>query len=348
MLIQILIYIQRYRIDFCPLCVYPVLLIGIKFFCNLLNMSSATKKPKIIIICGPTGIGKTATAVNLAQHFNGQIIGADSMQVYKYMDIGTAKPTAEEQNRVIHHMIDIVEPDEAFDAAQYADLARTKIFELNRQNIRPFVVGGTGLYIKALLYGLFDEAGSDPDVRKRLKEEAAVHGIENMHIRLGRLDSETAQRLHAHDTYRILRALEVIETTGKPISQHHQEHGFLEQPFRSLKIGLNMDRTILYEGINARVDAMISAGFVDEVRQLLARGYTGDLKSMQSIGYRHMIDYIEGRLPWEECTRTLKRDHRRYAKRQLTWFNADPEIIWKEPGQIHAIKMIIEQFLGAV
>jgi tRNA dimethylallyltransferase len=307
-------------------------------------MSSATEKPKIIIICGPTGIGKTAVAVDLAQHLNGQIIGADSMQIYKYMDIGTAKPTAEEQIRVAHHMIDIVEPDETFDAARYAGLARAKIFALNQQNITPFVVGGTGLYIKALLYGLFNAEGSDPDVRRRLKEEAAVHGSEYLHARLGRLDPETSRRLHAHDTYRILRALEVVETTGKPISRHHQEHGFLEQPFRSLKIGLNMDRAILYAGIDARVDAMISAGFVDEVRNLLARGYTRDLKSMQSIGYRHMIDYIEGRLPWEECTRTLKRDHRRYAKRQLTWFGADPEIIWKEPGQTSAIRIMIEKF----
>ena len=309
-------------------------------------MSSATAKPKIIIICGPTGIGKTAVAVDLAHHFNGQIIGADSMQIYKYMDIGTAKPTAEEQNRVAHHMIDIVEPDETFDAARYARLARAKIFALNQQNITPFVVGGTGLYIKALLYGLFNAAVSDPDVRRRLKEEGAVHGCEYLHARLGRLDPESARRLHTHDTYRILRALEVVETTGKPISRHHQEHGFLEQPFRSLKIGLNMDRAILYEGINARVDAMICAGFVDEVRSLLARGYPSDLKSLQSIGYRHMLDYIEGRLSWEECTRTLKRDHRRYAKRQLTWFGADPEIIWKEPGQAGQIKDLINNFLG--
>jgi tRNA dimethylallyltransferase len=309
-------------------------------------MSSATEKPKIIIICGPTGIGKTAVAVDLAQHFNGQIIGADSMQVYKHMDIGTAKPTAEEQIRVTHHMIDIVEPDETFDAARYAGLARAKIFELNQHNITPLVVGGTGLYIKALLYGLFNGEVFDPDVRRRLKEEAAVHGNAYLHARLGRLDPETAQRLHTHDTYRILRALEVVETTGKSISRHHQEHGFLEQPFRSLKIGLNMDRADLYEGINARVDAMISAGFVDEVKNLLARGYSKDLKSMQSIGYRHMVDYIEGLLEWEECARTLKRDHRRYAKRQLTWFGADDEIIWKEPVQVSAMKDLVNNFLG--
>ena len=311
-------------------------------------MNSATAKPKIIIICGPTGIGKTTVAIDLAQHLEGQIVGADSMQVYKYMDIGTAKPTAAEQARVVHHLVDFVEPDESFDAAQYAAKAREKIIELDQQRITSFVVGGTGLYIKALLYGLFDEKVSDPEIRDRLKAEADTHGIQCLYERLGRLDSETANRLHPNDTYRILRALEVIEATGQAISKHHKKHGFFDQPFESLKIGLEMDRTILYERINRRVDAMISDGFLDEVKGLMARGYSPDLKPMQSIGYRHMVDYIEGRLSWEECVRTMKRDHRRYAKRQLTWFGADSEIIWKAPGQVKALKLLIENFMSEV
>jgi tRNA dimethylallyltransferase len=258
-------------------------------------MNAAPAKPKIIIVCGPTGIGKTSVAIDLARHFEGQIIGADSMQVYKYMDIGTAKPTAAEQARVVHHLVDFVEPDEPFDAAQYAEMARTKIIELDQQRITPFVVGGTGLYIKALLYGLFDEKVSDPEIRDRLKAEAGAHGIQCLYERLGRQDPETADRLHPNDTYRILRALEVIEATGQTISKHHKKHGFFDQPFESLKIGLVMDRALLYERINRRVDAMISAGFLDEVKGLMARGYSVDLKSMQSIGYRHMVDYIEGR-----------------------------------------------------
>ncbi len=205
-------------------------------------MNSATAKPKIVIICGPTGIGKTAVAIDLAQRFKGQIIGADSMQIYKYMDIGTAKPTAEEQARVVHHMIDIVAPDEPFDAARYAERARRIIAELCQHHILPFVVGGTGLYIKALLYGLFNDDVSDPQIRARLKAEAETHGIEYLHQRLSRLDPETAQRLHPHDTYRILRALEVVEASGKCISYHHREHGFDEQPFDALKIGLKMER----------------------------------------------------------------------------------------------------------
>jgi len=311
-------------------------------------MNAATAKPKIIIICGPTGIGKTTVAVNLAQHFGGEIVGADSMQVYKYMDIGTAKPTAAEQARVVHHMVDFVEPDEPFDAAQYAARAREKIIELDQQRITPFVVGGTGLYIKALLYGLFDEKVSDPEIRARLKAETDARGIQSLYERLGRLDPETASRLHPNDRYRILRALEVIAATGQTISKHHKKHGFFHQPFESLKIGLEMDRTLLYERINRRVDAMISAGFLDEVKGLMARGYSTNLKPMQSIGYRHMVDYIEGRLNWDECVRTLKRDHRRYAKRQLTWFGADPEIIWKEPRQVEELKLSVENFMGEV
>jgi tRNA dimethylallyltransferase len=309
-------------------------------------MKPATVKPKIIIICGPTAIGKTTVAIDLAQDFEGQIIGADSMQVYKYMDIGTAKPTAEEQGRVLHHMVDIVEPDEPFDAAQYAEWARAKIIALDQQKITPFVVGGTGLYIKALVYGLFDEKASDPKVRARLKAEAEARGIEYLYERLSRMDPATAARLHPNDSYRILRALEVVATTGQAISVHHQKHGFLKQPFEILKIGLNIDRTLLYERINRRVDAMIAAGFLQEVKDLLARGYSADLKSMQSIGYRHMVDFIDGRFSWAECVRTLKRDHRRYAKRQLTWFGADPEIIWKEPGQVQEIQLLIEDFQG--
>jgi tRNA dimethylallyltransferase len=311
-------------------------------------MKAATAKPKIIILCGPTGIGKTAVAIDLAQHFGGQIIGADSMQIYQYMDIGTAKPTAAEQARVAHHMVDFVKPDEPFDAARYAAMAREKVIELDRQHITPFVVGGTGLYIKALLYGLFDEKVADPEIRDRLKAEADAHGIQVLYERLGRLDPESADRLHPNDTYRILRALEVIEATGQPISTYHKKHRFFDRPFECLKIGLEMDRELLYERINRRVDAMLSAGFLDEVKSLIARGYAVDLKPMQSIGYRHMVDYIEGRSSWEECVRTLKRDHRRYAKRQLTWFGADSEIIWKAPGQLQSIKALVENFIREV
>jgi tRNA dimethylallyltransferase len=173
-----------------------------------------------------------------------------------------------------------------------------------------------------------------------------MNGIDASYQRLRDLDPETANRLHPNDTYRILRALEVVETTGKTISRHHREHGFAEQPFDALKIGLQMERELLYERIDQRVDAMFSAGFVDEVQSLLSRGYSADLKAMQSIGYRHVVDYLERRLTRAECVRTVKRDHRRYAKRQLTWFNADPDIIWQAPNQIEGMIRLVDKFIG--
>ncbi len=311
-------------------------------------MNPTTTKPKIIIICGPTGIGKTSVAIRLAQHFKGHIIGADSMQIYKYMDIGTAKPTADEQARVTHHMVDIIAPDEPFDAARYAERARQIIAELCEQHILPFVVGGTGLYIKALIYGLFEDDASDPQIRAKLKAEADSQGIDALYQRLSRMDPGTARRLHPNDTYRILRALEVVQATGKRISRHHREHAFAEQPFETLKIGLKMEREMLYERINQRVDAMLAAGFLSEVKDLLKKGYGADLKAMQSIGYRHMVDTIQGRLTPEECARALKRDHRRYAKRQMTWFNADADIVWVAPERIEEMIQLVDRFIGVV
>ena len=308
-------------------------------------MNTTRKKPKLIVICGPTGIGKTSIAVEVARANNGEIIGADSMQIYRYMNIGTAKPTPEEQRQVTHHMIDVVDPDAQFDAARFASLARQHVIQLHGRGVIPFVVGGTGLYIKSLLYGIYQSELVDPEVRSRLKKEATEHGLQWLFQRLKQCDPVTAQRLHPNDTYRIMRALETYEATGKSISEYQKSHGFSEQPYDVLKIGLNMDRKLLYERINRRADMMIAAGFVDEVRKLLDLGYAAALKSMQSIGYRHMVDYIQGRLSWKECLRTMKRDHRRYAKRQLTWFGADTEIIWKEPKQMKEIMKVVGDFL---
>lgn len=310
-------------------------------------MNPHSEKPKIIVICGPTAIGKTTVGIELAERFESEIISADSMQVYKRMDIGTAKPTPRELARVSHHLIDVVEPDESFDAVQYSKLAREKILEFHNQGKIPFVVGGTGLYIKALLHGLYPSQSIDPAIRERLKAEADEHGSAGIHARLKEIDPETAARLHPNDTYRILRALETAETTGQPISQHHREHGFSDTPYDSLKIGLHMDRQQLYERINQRVDLMLANGLIDEVKGLLNMGYSGSLKSMQSIGYHHMVEYIQNRLDWEEAVRTLKRDTRRFAKRQLTWFRADPAIVWKEPGQLAEMLATTRAFIKA-
>ncbi len=308
-------------------------------------MNSPANKPKVIVICGPTGVGKTTVGIQLAEKLGGEIISADSMQIYRYMDIGTAKPTADEQSRIPHHMIDIVDPDENFDAVRFAEMARDKVMQLHQRGVMPLVVGGTGLYIKALLQGLFQSNPVDPKTRERLMKEAAENGSGILYDRLKRVDPDTADRLHPNDSYRIIRALETIESTGRSISEHQQEHGFSDEPFNALKICLRIDRQKLYDRIDQRVDMMIEAGFVDEVKKLLGMGYSADLKSMQSIGYRHISDFLEGRLPWDECVRTLKRDTRRFAKRQFTWFGADQQIKRYEPDQLDEIVRLVEGFL---
>ena len=311
-------------------------------------MNSDRPKPKVVVICGPTGVGKTSAAIEIAGEFKGEIINADSMQIYKYMDIGTAKPTLDEQARVKHHMIDIVYPDESFDAAMYAKMARETIMELDRQEVVSFVAGGTGFYIKALLYGLFigPAKSGDVNIRKRLKGEATVHGAAFLHTRLSKCDPIAAENIHPNDTYRIIRALEVYEITGKSISEYHEKHRFTDKPFKVLTIGLDMNREILYDRINSRVDAMIDAGLIDEVKGLLDNGYSENLKPMQSIGYRHAVNYIKGRLPWDEAVLTLKQDTRKYAKRQMTWFKADLKIVWVKPEQLKDIIHLIKKFLA--
>ncbi len=308
-------------------------------------MNSPANKPKVIVICGPTGVGKTAVGIQLAEKLDGEIISADSMQIYRYMDIGTAKPTADEQSRIPHHMIDIVDPDENFDAVRFAEMARDKVMQLHQRGVMPLVVGGTGLYIKALLQGLFQSNPVDPKIRERLMKEAAENGSGILYDRLKRVDPDTADRLHPNDSYRIIRALETIESTGRSISEHQQEHGFADEPFNALKICLQIDRQKLYERIDKRVDMMIEEGLVDEVKKLLAMSYSADLKSMQSIGYRHMVEFLAEQLPWDECVRTLKRDTRRFAKRQFTWFGADQQIQWYEPDQLNEIVRLVEGFL---
>jgi tRNA dimethylallyltransferase len=305
-----------------------------------------SQKPDIIVICGPTGIGKTTTAIALAEAYNGEIVGADSMQIYREMEIGTAKPTPEEQARVPHHMVDIIPPDAPFDAARYEKLAREAVYDLHKQGKLPIVAGGTGFYIKALTRGLFDAIPSNPEIRQRLQAEAKALSGGELHQRLAACDPETARKLHPNDTYRIVRALEVYEVSGRPLSEHHQDHRFGDRPFRQLSIGLTIPRETLYSRIDTRVDLMLQAGLLDEVRELMEKGYGPELKSMQSIGYRHMADFLLGRLPWEEAVRTMKRDTRRYAKRQMVWFKKDPDIHWLAPDQIETMEQLVKGFLS--
>jgi tRNA dimethylallyltransferase len=304
------------------------------------------EKPKIVVICGPTASGKSTAALELAQHVGAEIINADSMQVYKYMDIGTAKPSSEERRLVRHHLIDILYPDEEFSAALFREEARQTIAEVNARGKKGLVVGGTGLYIKALTSGLIRGGEVDPAIRSRLQAEAQAKGREHIYKRLEEVDPATAARLHPHDTYRIIRALEVYERTGRPISALRQRHLFQEEPYQALKIGLLLDREDLYRRIDERVDEMILKGLGAEVRHLLEMGYAPFIKAMQSLGYKQMVAHLQGEYDLAEAIRRIKRDTKRYAKRQITWFKADTEIHWAVyPKNREAVFRMIEGFL---
>ena len=269
------------------------------------------------------------------------------MQISRQMDIGTAKPTRDERARIPHHMIDLINPDESMDVARFAALARQEVGRLFKNAVTPFVVGGTGLYIKGLVDGIFKATFKNRSVRSQLEQDAALFGVGGLYQQLKVSDPEAASKIHPNDRYRIIRALEVFETTGKTITEHHREHRFSGRPFKVLKIALRVDREELYHRSNDRCDAMITEGLVDEIKRLLQMGYHKDLKSMQSIGYRHMIDFLNDRMSWNESLRTFKRDTRRYAKRQLTWFKADTETVWIDPGQVRDTHLLVKRFLQA-
>ncbi len=302
-------------------------------------------KPRLICIVGPTGVGKTGMALELAGRFSGEIVSADSMQVYRHMDIGTAKPTAAERARVPHHLLDVVDPDEPFDASRYISLAGAAIGDLRLRGKAVFVVGGTGLYIRALLGGLIDGPGADETFRRELKQEMERLGRRHLYERLRSRDPGAAQRINPNDGVRIIRALEVLELTGRSIVDHQQEHRFRDSSYESLRIGLRLDRERLNDRIDRRTERMIAEGFAEEVRGLLDRGWDGSLKAMQSLGYRHMIDCIAGRRSLKETVELIQRDTRRYARRQMTWFAADREILWLDPGDVEGASGSIGRFL---
>jgi tRNA dimethylallyltransferase len=310
------------------------------------DLAATRDRPRVVVICGPTAVGKTGVGIAAARALNGEVISADSMQVYRGMDIGTAKPTPAERAVVPHHLLDVADPDEPFDAAHFTRLARPLVYQLHAAGKVPVVVGGTGLYIKALLRGLFAAGQVDPGVRRRLAAEADAQGAPALHARLQAVDPQTAARLHPNDRVRILRALEVYASAGRPISELQQEHRFGESPFTALTIGLTLPREALYARIDARVDAMVAAGLEEEVRGLLVRGYGPGLRPMQSIGYSHMLAAIAGELSRAECLRTLKRDTRRFAKRQMTWFRADLGTVWLDPGRIDEVLRLAAAFLA--
>jgi len=302
-------------------------------------------KPRVAALVGATASGKTAVALALAAGLNAEIVNADSLQVYRELDIGTAKPSLEERALVPHHLIDVADPPEMYDAARFSREGRAVLEELRRRGVPPLVVGGTGLYLKALLSGLFAEGEPAPGVRDRVRRDLRDLGLPALYARLIHLDPATASRLHPHDTYRIVRALEVIAATGQPLSEFINAHRFKDAPYEVLKLGLKLDREELYRRIDLRVELMLEAGWLDEIEGLLRR-YPPDLKPLQALGYRHLINYLTGRWSWDEALTWLTRDTRRYAKRQFTWFGSDPEIRWFPPDQVEEMAAVLAEFFG--
>ncbi len=302
-------------------------------------------KPKVVVIAGPTASGKTELAIQLAEYFEAEIVNADSMQVYRGMDIGTAKPTVEQRKKIPHHLIDVVNPDEEFNAAIYRELALAAIQDIWRRGKICFVVGGTGLYIRALLGGLFYVPKKDPELRSRLRKEAKEQGLKELYKRLIEYDPEYAKLIHPNDRVRIIRALEIYYLTGEKPSELIKRHRFKDNSLDALRIFLHIPRKQLYERINKRSVRMIESGLIEETRRLLIQGYSPELKPMQSIGYRHMVKYIQGEWNLKQALRRMQTDTRRYAKRQITWFKKEPDMIWISPEDIEKIKKEISNFL---
>lgn len=314
-------------------------------------MSDETKK-QIIVILGPTACGKTALSIAIAQRFNCEIISADSMQVYQGMDIGSAKIKAEEQNGIPHHLIDIIPPQQPFSVADFHSLADQAIEDITARGKMPLVCGGTGLYINSLVmpYNFASSTDADPQIRARLRQEFAEHGGEEMYQRLQQIDPQYANKIHHHDSRRLIRALEIYEASG----QRPSDLQAANQPvkYRPVMIGLTADRSRIYQLIEQRVDLMLDAGLIDEVKRLLDDGISTDAVSMQGLGYKQIAAYLAGEMDLAEAVATLKRDTRRFAKRQITWFKRDPRICWFDIDQyleegelVNAVSFRIAQML---
>ncbi len=303
-----------------------------------------SSRPKVVVLAGPTGVGKTSLAISLAVKFGAEIISADSMQVYRYLDIGTAKPSSSEREKAVHHLIDLLDPDQEFDVAAYLARARPLINELHERRVPILVVGGTGFYVRSLIRGLFKGPGSDAVIRARLKQEARDSSKEDLHDRLAQVDPETAARLHPHDLFRVIRALEVFELTGRTISSFHTEHGLAEKPDQVLLCALTLPYEELCGRIEARTRRMFEAGLVEEVQSLLKRGYTPDLKPLKSIGYKQVVDFLTGTISLDQARVEMTRMTRRYAKRQMTWLRSQPDIFRISYDRKNELKEKVSKF----
>lgn len=298
------------------------------------KVQTEAKRP-LIILTGPTAVGKTAASIGLAKAVNGEIISADSMQVYKYMDIGSAKITQEEMDGVPHHLVDVLDPMEDFNVVRFQQMAKVAMEGIYKRGHIPIVVGGTGFYIQALLYDIdFTENETDDSYRKELETLAKEKGEEFLHSQLALVDPESAEQIHFHNVKRVIRALEFYQQTGKKISEHNAEEREKESAYHSAYFVLTDDRARLYGRIDRRVDLMIEQGLLQEVEHLRDRGLKREDVSMQGLGYKELFGYFDGEYPLEEAVRIIKRDTRHFAKRQLTWFRRERDVIWIDKSQI--------------
>jgi tRNA dimethylallyltransferase len=299
---------------------------------------------KVIIVVGPTCTGKSDLSIYLAETFGGEIVNADSMQVYKHFSIGTAKPGMAVRKGIPHHLIDVVEPYEEFNAALFKERADACINDICNRNKIPIIVGGTGLYLRALVYGLF-VAPKDAGLRDALQREYAENPLK-FYEKLKETDLEYALKISFRDKLRAVRAMEIFKSTGLCMSEWSSIHGFRESHYEVLKLGLKRERDELYPRINKRVDDMLNAGWVDEVRRILSLGYKEELKPFTSIGYREILLYIKGLISLEDMVKDIKMHTRHYAKRQMTWFSKEKDVVWHEyPEGIGIIKTTVSEFL---
>ena len=305
------------------------------------------EKTPIIILTGPTAVGKTDLSINIAKELNAEIISADSMQIYEYMDIGSAKVTYEEMDGVKHYLIDEVKPDYPFSVSEFQERANKYIKEITKKGKKVIVTGGTGLYLNSLIYNMdFAKSDANNELREKLAQELKEYGIDHMYNKLKKLDEESANRIHKNNTKRVIRAIEVA-LSGKKMNDFSNDLKYNEK-YEPIIIVLNRDREHLYERINKRVDIMMDQGLVEEVKNLLDLGYTKDMISMQGIGYKEIIKYLDGEYTFDEAEEIIKRDSRRYAKRQLTWFRRNENAKWFDLDKYSDLKLLKQEIINHI
>jgi tRNA dimethylallyltransferase len=306
-------------------------------------------RPKVIVIIGPTCSGKTALSLKLTKLLPSEIISADSRQIYKYLNIGTAKPSKEVLQKVPHHLIDFLDPTENYDASKFEKDTEKIIDQIHKKNKTPIVVGGSGLYIKALIDGIFDTDVKDEDYRKELHQKRKEFGNEFLYEKLKKVDPVSAEKMLPQNWKRVMRALEVFHSTGEPIWKHHKKQSTSKEKKINFKqFGLNWTRELLYENINHRVDEMIELGFVEEVKIILEKDYDKILNSLNTVGYKEIIQYLDGAITLDKAIELIKKNTRHYAKRQMTWFRKDKRIQWFDVNDLNEFDIIAKKIISAL